>query len=58
MFWKVLGGVVAVWLLFVLLGVLLKGLFWLATVAVIAGGVYLLLKFLGDGSDAPAGRRR
>ncbi|WP_168226612.1 hypothetical protein [Tomitella fengzijianii] len=58
MFWKVLAGVVAVWLLFVLLGVILKGLFWLVTVAVIAAGVYLLVKMFSDSSDETAGRGR
>lgn len=60
MFWKVLAGIVAVWLVFVLLGVILKGLFWLVTVAVIAGGIYLLVKMFSEPSDrgdAPHGGR-
>ncbi|WP_182347581.1 hypothetical protein [Tomitella gaofuii] len=58
MFWKVLAGIIAVWLLFVLLGVILKGLFWLVTVAVIAAGVYLLVKMFSGSSDPTADRRR
>lgn len=51
MVWKVLAGIVAVWLVFVLLGVILKGLFWLVTVAVLAGGIYLVVKMFSDPSD-------
>lgn len=44
MFWKILGAVVLVWLVFVVLGWLIKGLFWLFTLVVIAGGVYILYR--------------
>lgn len=58
MFWKILAAVVAIWLLFVVLGVIIKGLFWLVTVAVIAGGIYLLVKMFSDPSDSDARPRR
>jgi len=35
MFWKIVGTLIVVWLLFAVLGFLIKGLFWLA----IIGGV-------------------
>lgn len=35
MFWKIIGGLIVVWLAFTVLGAVVKGLFWLA----IIGGV-------------------
>ncbi len=35
MFWKVMGAIVALWLVFTVIGVVIKGLFWLA----VAGGL-------------------
>lgn len=57
-FWKVLAGVVAVWLIFVLLGVIIKGLFWLVTCAVIAAGIYLVVKVFSGSSQTDPSRRR
>lgn len=58
MFWKVLAGVVAVWLVFVLLGVIIKGLFWLVTLAVLIAGVYLVVKVSSGSSQSDPDRRR
>lgn len=55
MFWKVLGAVVLVWLVFVLLGLIIKGLFWLITLGVLGVGVYLLFK---SGTRADKTRQR
>ncbi len=55
MFWKVLGAVVLVWLVFVLLGLIIKGLFWLITLGVLGVGVYLLFK---SGTGAGKARQR
>lgn len=38
MFWKVVGVLVVVWLAFTLIGVVVKGLFWLA---IIGGALFL-----------------
>lgn len=38
MFWKIVGALIVVWLAFVVLGWVIKGLFWLA----ILGGVLFL----------------
>ena len=35
MFWKVIGAIIVLWLVFTVIGVVIKGLFWLA----IIGGV-------------------
>lgn len=53
MFWKILGAVVAVWLVFALLGAIIKGVFWLVTLAVIVGGVYVLYKAFSNSDNAP-----
>lgn len=58
MFWKVLAGVVAVWVVFVLLGVIIKGLFWLVTLAVIGVGIYLVAKVFSGSSQSDPSRRR
>ena len=55
MFWKILGAVVLVWLAFVLLGAVIKGIFWLVTIAVIGAGGYVLYKAFSSSDDA---RRR
>lgn len=39
MFWKIVGVLIVVWLAFTVLGVVIKGLFWLA----IIGGVLFLV---------------
>lgn len=53
MFWKILGVIVAVWLVFALLGFILKGVFWLITLAVIAGGIYVLYKAFSSSDRTP-----
>ena len=55
MFWKILGAVVLVWLGLVVLGWLVKGLFWLLTMVVIAACVYLLY-MVATGSDKARNR--
>ncbi|WP_024796780.1 hypothetical protein [Tomitella biformata] len=50
MFWKVLGAIVLVWLVFVLLGWIIKGLFWMITIGVIAVGIYILYKAMTSDS--------
>ena len=55
MFWKIFGAVVVVWLVFVLVGWLIKGLFWLITLGAISAGIYLLYK-VAAGADKPQHR--
>lgn len=44
MFWKILAAVIAVWILFAVLGFILKGVFMLVVAVVIAAGIYVLYK--------------
>jgi hypothetical protein len=44
MWWKVIGGLLALWLVMTFIGVVVKGLFWLA---VIGGVVFLATAAIG-----------
>ncbi|MFD4294910.1 hypothetical protein ACFWPA_10195 [Rhodococcus sp. NPDC058505] len=48
MFWKILGVVALVWIALALVGVLVKGLFWILAVSAVVFGVYLLVKAFSD----------
>ena len=52
MFWKIVGVVVAVWLVFALIGALVKGLFWLLAVSAVVFGLYLLFKAMSGDSNS------
>ena len=50
-FWKIVGIVALVWIALMLVGALIKGLFWILVVSAVAFGIYLLFKALsGSGS--------
>lgn len=55
MWWKVLLGIVAVWVVFGVLGAIfgavLKGLFWLVVLLGFATGVYVLVKAFSKSGD-------
>ncbi|MFD1814130.1 hypothetical protein [Rhodococcus gannanensis] len=48
MFWKILGVVALVWIALALVGVLVKGLFWILAISAVVFGVYLLVKAFSD----------
>lgn len=48
MFWKILGIVALIWIALALVGVLVKGLFWILAVSAVVFGVYLLVKAFSD----------
>lgn len=50
MFWKIVGIVALIWVALALVGVLVKGLFWILVVSAIVFGAYLLFKAM-TGSD-------
>ena len=56
MFWKILGAVLLVWLLFAVVGFIIKGVFWLVTAIVIVGGIVLLVKVFSDSDNSPRPR--
>ncbi|MGW5074957.1 hypothetical protein [Rhodococcus sp. NPDC004095] len=47
-FWKIVGVVALVWVALALVGVLVKGLFWILAVSAVVFGVYLLVKAFSD----------
>jgi uncharacterized membrane protein len=47
-FWKILGIVALVWIALALVGVLVKGLFWILAISAVVFGVYLLVKAFSD----------
>ncbi|WP_170312947.1 hypothetical protein [Prescottella subtropica] len=53
MFWKIIGIVALVWIAFALLGVLVKGLFWILAISAVVFGLYVLFKGKdrADGTD-------
>ncbi len=51
MFWKIVGVVALIWVALALVGVLVKGLFWILAVSAMVFGVYLLVKAF-SGSDS------
>ena len=48
MFWKIVGIVALVWLAFVVLGALIKGLFPILVISAIVFGLYLLYKAMSS----------
>jgi hypothetical protein len=48
MVWKIVGALLAIWLAFTVLGVVVKGLFWLAVIGglLVAGGALLITAIL------------
>ncbi|MFE3293431.1 hypothetical protein [Rhodococcus sp. NPDC059234] len=51
MFWKIIGVVALIWVAMALVGVLVKGLFWIVAVSAVVFGLYLLFKAM-SGSDS------
>ncbi|MCX5045898.1 hypothetical protein OG921_22270 [Aldersonia sp. NBC_00410] len=51
MFWKIVGIVALVWLAFIVVGALIKGLFPILVISAVVFGLYLLYKAM-SGSDA------
>jgi hypothetical protein len=50
-FWKIVGIVALVWLAFIVVGALIKGLFPILVISAVVFGLYLLYKAM-SGSDA------
>lgn len=50
MFWKIVGVVALIWIALVLVGALIKGLFWILVVSAVVFGLYMLFKAI-SGSD-------
>ncbi|MDG3013881.1 hypothetical protein [Speluncibacter jeojiensis] len=53
MFWKILGVVALIWLAFVVLGILIKGLVWILVVSGLAFGGYLLYRAVTKNPGQP-----
>ncbi|MDH6281879.1 putative membrane protein [Rhodococcus sp. LBL1] len=51
MFWKIVGIVALIWIAFALIGVVMKGLFWILAMSAIVFGVYMLFKAMSSSSD-------
>ncbi|CAM2905421.1 hypothetical protein RHDE110596_06345 [Prescottella defluvii] len=53
MFWKIVGIVALVWIAFMVVGALVKGLFWVLVVSAVVFGLYMLFKAMSgtSGSD-------
>ena len=52
MFWKIVGIVALVWIALMLVGALIKGLFWILVVSAVIFGIYMLVKAIsGSGHD-------
>lgn len=51
MFWKIVAVVAVIWVALAIVGVLVKGLFWILAVSAVVFGVYLVVKAL-SGSDS------
>ncbi|WP_169813261.1 hypothetical protein [Nocardia jejuensis] len=53
MFWKILGIVAAVWLAFVVIGWLIKGLFPILMISLVVFGLYLVFKAVSGKDKSP-----
>lgn len=51
MFWKIVAVVAVIWVALAIVGVLVKGLFWILAVSAVVFGVYLVVKAL-SGSNS------
>ncbi|RVW03560.1 hypothetical protein [Rhodococcus spongiicola] len=56
MFWKIVGIVALVWIALWLIGILVKGLFWILVVSAIVFGLYMLFKAKSGSSHSSRGR--
>ncbi|MFF0814106.1 hypothetical protein ACFYVR_02950 [Rhodococcus sp. NPDC003318] len=56
MFWKILGIVALIWIALALVGVLVKGLFWILAISAVVFGVYLLVKAFSDSDSNDTSR--
>ncbi|GAA4476659.1 hypothetical protein GCM10023094_17070 [Rhodococcus olei] len=58
MFLKIVGVVALIWIALALVGVLVKGLFWILAVSAVVFGVYLLVKAFSGSDSGDATRIR
>jgi hypothetical protein len=56
MFWKILGAIVAVWLILAIVSSVLKALVPLVVIALVVIGIVTVVKWLGSGSKTGIGR--
>ena len=54
MFWKILGAIVAIWLVLMVASAIIKSLFPLAIIALVIIGIVTVVKWLGSGKKTPS----
>ncbi|NMD56163.1 MULTISPECIES: hypothetical protein [Tsukamurella] len=54
MFWKILGAIVAIWLVLMVASAIIKSLFPLAIIALVIIGIVTVVKWLSSGKKTPS----